>query len=44
MVVTDACMKQCDNVTFSYVILVQEVATANIGLIDPEIETEAGDN
>ena len=43
MTVTDSCMDQADSVTFSYVILVQEVATANIGLIDPEIETETGE-
>jgi hypothetical protein len=40
MTVTDACMHTADSVTFAYVILVQEVSTANIGLIDPEIETE----
>lgn len=44
MTVTDSCVSECDHVTYSYVILVQEVATANIGLIDPEIETEGGDN
>lgn len=43
MTVTDSCMDQADTVTYSYVILVQEVATANIGLIDPDIETEQGE-
>jgi hypothetical protein len=44
MTVTDSCMDECSNVTYSYVILVQEVETANIGLIDPEIETQEGEN
>jgi len=40
MTVTDDCIQQSDKVEYSYVILVQEVSTANIGLIDPDIETE----
>jgi hypothetical protein len=44
MTVTDACDSQFFNVDFSYVILVQEVATGNIGLIDPDVETENGGN
>jgi hypothetical protein len=40
MVVTDSCDPQFDGVEFSYVILIQEVATGNIGLIDPGVETE----
>lgn len=40
MVVTDSCVDKCNDVEFSYVILVQEVGTANIGLIDPGIKTE----
>ena len=39
MTVTDECMEECDGVTFAYVILVQEVATAMIGLIDPDVDT-----
>jgi hypothetical protein len=39
MVVTDACIAECNGVEFSYVILVQEVSTGNIGLIDPDVET-----
>jgi hypothetical protein len=44
MTVTDACMDEANDVTFSYVILVQEVSTANIGLIDPDIETQQGED
>jgi hypothetical protein len=40
MVITDACIHECNNVTYDYVILVQEVSTANIGLIDPDVETQ----
>jgi hypothetical protein len=40
MVVTDSCDPQFYGVEFSYVILIQEVATGNIGLIDPGVETE----
>jgi len=44
MTVTDSCDPNFDNVDFQYVILVQEVATGNIGLIDPDVETEDDDN
>ena len=44
MTVTDACANKFDQVDFDYVILVQEVATANIGLIDPDIETEVNED
>jgi hypothetical protein len=40
MLVTDACAEECNNVEFTYVILIQEVATGNIGLIDPDIDTD----
>lgn len=40
MVVIDACAEECYGIDFSYVILVQEVASGNIGLIDPAIETD----
>jgi hypothetical protein len=40
MAVTDACLPEYMNVPYDYVILVQEVATGNIGAIDPEIETD----
>lgn len=43
LTVTDACVDQCIGVEFSYVILVQEVATGNIGVIDPGIENEGGE-
>lgn len=43
LMVTDACMNVCNNIEFTYVILVQEVATGNIGLIDPGIENETGE-
>jgi hypothetical protein len=39
MSVIDTCQPQWNDVNFTYVILVQEVATANIGLIDPGIQT-----
>jgi hypothetical protein len=41
--VTDACVERYNGVEFTYVILVQEVASGNIGLIDPGIENESGD-
>lgn len=44
MVVTDSCDKQFDKIDYSYVILVQEVATGNIGIIDPDVETEENEN
>ena len=43
MTVADACLDRYNGVEFTYVILVQEVATGNIGLIDPGIENESGD-
>ncbi len=42
LTVTDSCMQEFSGVTFAYVILVQEVATAAIGLIDPDVDTENG--
>lgn len=44
MMVTDSCMQKCDKVMFSYVILVQEAKTGNIGLIDPDIETNEAES
>lgn len=43
MVVTNACTHSSDGKEYQYVILVQEVASANIGLIDPDIETKEGE-
>jgi hypothetical protein len=43
LTVTDACVNQCVGIEYTYVILVQEVASGNIGLIDPGIENENGD-
>jgi hypothetical protein len=40
MAVTDSCLPDYMKVLYSYVILVQHVATGNIGAIDPEIETD----
>jgi len=40
MAVTDSCLPEYMNVPYDYVILVQEVATGNIGAIDPGIETD----
>lgn len=44
MIVTDECLSQFNNIVFAYVILVQHVASGNIGLIDPDIETGDGGN
>jgi hypothetical protein len=44
LTVTDACLSRFNQVDFDYVILVQEAGTGNIGLIDPDIETEDGNN
>lgn len=43
MTVTDSCANHADETKFAYVILVQHVPSANIGLIDPDIETENGE-
>lgn len=40
MFVTDTCLEAFNGISFDYVILVQEVISGDIGLIDPEIETE----
>lgn len=44
LTVTDACNPAANQVDFDYVILVQEVGTGNIGLIDPDIETDITEN
>ena len=43
MFVTDSALPKFSGVNFTYVILVQEVATGAIGLIDPDVETEIQD-
>lgn len=40
IIVTDECVPELAGIDFNYVILVQEVATGFIGLIDPDIETD----
>lgn len=40
LTVTDACIPALNGIDFHYVILVEEVATGNIGLIDPGIDNE----
>lgn len=40
MVVSDSCTPSQNGVRFNYVILVQSVRTGEIGIIDPEIETD----
>jgi hypothetical protein len=40
MIVTDACLPEFQGDQFQYVILVQEVASGNLGIIDPDIETD----
>jgi hypothetical protein len=40
MTVTDACLKEFANIPFTYVILVQEISSGAIGLIDPEVDNE----
>ncbi len=42
MIVTDDCLNAYNQVVFDYVILVQDVASSNMGLIDPDIETDDG--
>lgn len=41
--VNDACAPQYYGVDYDYVILVQEVPSGNIGLIDPDIQTETNE-
>lgn len=43
MVVTNSCAHSSDGRVYEYVILIQEVSSANIGLIDPDIETTSGE-
>ena len=43
MTVTDSCANGFNNLDFSYVILVQEVTSGNIGLIDPDIKNNNED-
>jgi hypothetical protein len=38
--VTDTCLEQYNGISFDYDLLVQEVASGDIGLIDPDIETD----
>lgn len=38
MTVTDSCLKALGGINFEYVILVQDVASGGVGLIDPDIE------
>lgn len=40
MAVTDLSLPAAQGINYAYVILVQEVATGNIGIIDPDIENE----
>lgn len=40
LTVTDSCINEYDNVTFAYVLVIQEVATAALGIIDPDVETQ----
>lgn len=40
MAVTDVSLPAAQGVPYTYVILVQEVATGSIGIIDPDIENE----
>lgn len=43
MSVTDTCQTDFNEINFNYIILVQEVATGSIGVIDPEIESRSGE-
>ncbi|WP_415907365.1 hypothetical protein [Oleiharenicola sp. Vm1] len=40
IIVTDTCDPKFSGVEYQYVILIQEVATGAIGMIDPDIETD----
>jgi hypothetical protein len=40
LTVTDSCDPDFDGEDYAYVILVQEISSGNIGLIDPDVETE----
>lgn len=40
MSITDACIPDLDDINYEYLIIVQEVATGAVGIIDPRIETK----
>ena len=44
LTVTDACLGDFNTIDFEYVILVQQVATGAIGIIDPGIDNETNEN
>ncbi len=43
LTVTDACNREFGNIDFQYVILVQQVSSGAIGIIDPGIDDEPGE-